>query len=89
MLRVRPLSWNQVRIIIRDIIDKEMGRTKLIETYRGRITDRIKLIVFQTYFDKGYSTARAMAEYFKIPVTSAHYWIQEIKNDLKQLRDEN
>jgi len=61
----------------------------VIETYRGRITDRIKLIVFQTYFDKGYSTARAMAEYFKIPVTSAHYWIQEIKNDLKQLRDEN
>ncbi len=30
----------------------------VIETYRGRITDRIKLIVFQTYFDKGYSTAR-------------------------------
>ena len=61
----------------------------VIETYRGRITDRIKLIVFQCYFDKGYSTARAMAEYFRIPVTSAHYWIQEIKNDLKNLRDEN
>ena len=61
----------------------------IIETYRGSITDRIKLIVFQTYFDKGYSTARAMAEYFKIPVTSAHYWIQEIKTDLKNLRDEN
>lgn len=61
----------------------------VIETYRAGITDRIKLIVFQTYFDKGYSTARSMAEYFKIPVTSAHYWIQQIKNDLKQLRDEN
>jgi hypothetical protein len=61
----------------------------IIETYRGSITDRIKLIVFQTYFDKGYSTARAMAEYFKIPVTSAHYWIQEIKTDLKNIRDEN
>jgi hypothetical protein len=61
----------------------------VIETYRGRITDRIKLIVFQCYFDKGYSTARAMAEYFRIPVTSAHYWIQEIKTDLKNLRDEN
>jgi hypothetical protein len=61
----------------------------VIDIYRRGITDKIKLIVFQTYFDKGYSTARSMAEYFKIPVTSAHYWIQEIKTDLKQLRDEN
>jgi hypothetical protein len=61
----------------------------VIDIYRRGITDRIKLIVFQCYFDKGYSTARAMAEYFRIPVTSAHYWIQEIKTDLKKIRDEN
>lgn len=60
----------------------------VIDIYRRGIKDRIKLIVFQTYFDKGYSTARAMAQYFRIPVTSAHYFIQEIKNDLKKLRNE-
>lgn len=67
---------------------KYQDNMSIIDIYRRGITDRIKLIVFQTYFDKGYSTARAMAQYFRIPVTSAHYFIQEIKNDLKQLKDE-
>lgn len=60
-----------------------------VEIYKRGMTDRIKVIIFEAYFDKGYSTARAMAKYFDIPVTSAHYFIRDIKNDLKRIRDEN
>jgi hypothetical protein len=53
-----------------------------IEVYRNNIDDKIKLIIFEAYFDKGYTTARAMGKYFDLPFTTAHYWIREIKNDL-------
>jgi len=53
-----------------------------IEVYRNNIDDKIKLIIFEAYFDKGYTTARAMGKYFDLPFTTAHYWIKEIKNDL-------
>lgn len=60
-----------------------------VEIYKRGMTDRIKLIIFDAYYEKGYTTARAMAKYFDIPVTSAHYFIRDIKNDLKRIRDEN
>jgi hypothetical protein len=78
-----------------DLLDKiredmaYQNNMAVIDIYRRSITDRIKLIVFQTYFDVGYCTARSMAEYFKIPVSSAHTWIKEIKTDLKNLKNEN
>jgi hypothetical protein len=53
-----------------------------IEVYRNNIDDRIKLLIFEAYYDKGYSTARAMGKYFDLPFTTAHFWIREIKNDL-------
>lgn len=53
-----------------------------IEVYRNNIDDKIKLIIFEAYYDKGYTTARAMGKYFDLPFTTAHYWIKEIKNDL-------
>ncbi len=53
-----------------------------IEVYRNNIDDRIKLLIFEAYYDKGYSTARAMGKYFNLPFTTAHFWIREIKNDL-------
>lgn len=58
----------------------------LIEIYRSEIDDHVHRIVFEAYIDKGYITARAMAKYFDIPVTSAHYLIKEIKQNLKELQ---
>jgi hypothetical protein len=58
----------------------------LIEIYSSEIDDHVHRIVFEAYIDKGYITARAMAKYFDIPVTSAHYLIKEIKQNLKQLQ---
>jgi len=60
-----------------------------IEIYRNTIEDRIKLIIFEAYFDKGYTTARAMGKYFNLPYVTAHYWIREIKEDLKRIKLEN
>lgn len=60
-----------------------------IEIYRNTIKDRIKLIIFEAYYDKGYTTARAMGKYFDLPFTTAHYWIKEIKEDLKRIKIEN
>lgn len=58
----------------------------MIEIYRSQISDNVHRIVFEAYIDKGYTTARAMAKYFDIPVTSAHYLIKEIKQNLRQLQ---
>jgi hypothetical protein len=60
-----------------------------IEIYRNTIEDRIKLIIFEAYYDKGYTTARAMGKYFNLPYVTAHYWIREIKEDLKRIKLEN
>ncbi len=58
----------------------------IIEIYRNNIDDNVHRIVFEAYIDKGYTTARAMAKYFDIPVTSAHYLIKEIKQKLNSLQ---
>jgi len=60
-----------------------------IEIYKNTIEDRIKLIIFEAYYEKGYTTARAMGKYFDLPFTTAHYWIKEIKEDLKRIKREN
>ncbi len=60
-----------------------------IEIYRNTIQDRIKLIIFEAYYDKGYTTSRAMGKYFNLPYVTAHYWIREIKEDLKRIKIEN
>jgi hypothetical protein len=60
-----------------------------IEIYKNTIQDRIKLIIFEAYYDKGYTTARSMGKYFDLPFTTAHYWIREIKEDLKRIKLEN
>lgn len=58
----------------------------IIEIYRAQIEDNVHRIVFEAYIDKGYTTARAMAKYFGITVTSAHYLIKEIKQNLNSLQ---
>lgn len=70
------------------ILEDKMYSThkSLIEIYRSEIDDHVHRIVFEAYIDKGYITARAMAKYFDIPVTSAHYLIREIKQNLRKLQ---
>ena len=65
------------------------GWKSAVDIYRDGLTDNIKSIVATAYFDKGYTTARSMAKYFDIPVTSAHYLIADIKKTLKYIHDEN
>ena len=60
-----------------------------IEIYRNTIEDRIKLIIFEAYYDKGYTTHRELAKYFDLPDTTCYYWIREIKKDLKRIKLEN
>ena len=68
---------------------KYHNQKSCIEIYKREVKDRIKLIIFDAYYEKGYTTARAMAKYFDIPVTSAHYYIRDIKHDLNKIKDEN
>lgn len=70
------------------ILEDKMYSTQkaIIEIYRSQIQDNVHRIVFEAYIDKRYTTARSMAKYFDIPVTSAHYLIREIKQNLKQLQ---
>lgn len=58
----------------------------LIEIYRKEIVDKVELIVFQAYIDKGYTTSRAMAIYFNITHTSAYYLIKELKQNINKLQ---
>lgn len=58
----------------------------LIEIYRKEIVDKVELIVFQAYIDKGYTTSRAMAIYFGITHTSAYYLIKELKQNINKLQ---
>jgi hypothetical protein len=68
---------------------KYHNQKSCIEIYKREVKDRIKLIIFDAYYEKGYTTARSMAKYFDIPVTSAHYYIRDIKHDLNRIKDEN
>lgn len=60
-----------------------------VDIYRDGLTDSVSITVAKAYFDKGLTTATAMSQHFKIPRTSAHYLIAEIKQKLKQLKYEN
>jgi hypothetical protein len=58
----------------------------LIEIYRNEITDRVQKIVYEAYIDRGYVTAKSMAQYFGITTTSAYYFIKDIKQNLNELQ---
>jgi hypothetical protein len=60
----------------------------VIEIYRNTVDDRIKLIFFETYHDKGYNTTRSIADHFNISVFTAHAMITEMKHDLRRLKHE-
>ena len=58
----------------------------LIEIYRKQITDKVELIVFEAYIDKGYITSRSLATYFGITHTPAYYLIKELKQNINKLQ---
>lgn len=62
---------------------KFSDRLELLENYRGKIDDKIKLIFFETYYDKRVSTGRTIAKHFGISHTSAHFMINEMLDSIK------
>ena len=64
---------------------KLTAQSQAIETYRNECTDRVKLIFFETYYDKGYNTTRAIANHFDISVFAAHAMIREMKDDIQDI----
>lgn len=66
--------------------DKYNYKKAMVEIYRKEQTDRIKRIVFEAYYDKGYSTQTALAKYFNINNTSAYFLIKEIKKNINEIQ---
>jgi hypothetical protein len=66
--------------------EKYNFKKAMIEIYRTEQSDRIKKIIFEAYYDKGYSTQTALAKYFKINNTSAYFLIKEIKENINQIK---
>jgi len=69
-----------------EIEDSYNFKKAIIEIYRNNIDDRIKKLIFEAYYDKGYSTQTALAKYFDINTTSAYFLIKEIKENVKQIQ---
>lgn len=61
-------------------------RKSIIEIYRTEQKDVVKKIIFEAYYDKGYSTQTALAKYFDINCTSAYYLIKEIKKNINEIQ---
>ena len=68
------------------IEDRYNFKKAVVEIYRANIDDRIKKLIFEAYYDKGYSTQTALAKYFDINTTSAYFLIKEIKENIKQIQ---
>lgn len=56
--------------------------------YRKNQRDQVKKIVFETYFDKGITSCRKMGKHFGISTMSAHGYIKEMKEEIKQIAHE-
>jgi hypothetical protein len=67
---------------------KLQTQKQAIEQYREQCNDRVKLIFFETYYDKGYNTTRAIANHFDISVFAAHAMIREMKDDIQDIYTE-
>lgn len=77
---------------LNDKVQEEMryqNHKAVVEIYRRTVPNRVKGIIFEAYFDKGYTTSRSMAKYFNIPDTSAYYYIRDIKEELNRIKNAN
>jgi len=84
---------------IEDVIDTDLEEKLLIEErynlqmsackhYRDTQKDQVKKIVFETYYDKGITSCRKMGSHFGISTMSAHSYIKEMKQEIKQIAHE-
>jgi hypothetical protein len=64
---------------------KLTAQSEAIEIYRATCNDRVKLIFFETYYDKGYNTTRAISSHFDISVFAAHGMIREMKDEINEI----
>jgi hypothetical protein len=69
-----------------ELEEKHNFKKAMVEIYRNSLDDRIKKIIFEAYYDKGYSTQTALAKYFGINSTSAYFLIKEIKENINQIQ---
>jgi hypothetical protein len=57
-----------------------------IQKYRSEIVDPVEKRIAQVYFDDKKQTAEAMAEYFNVSRTSAHYMIRDLKQKIRKIQ---
>jgi hypothetical protein len=57
-----------------------------IQKYRSEITDPVEKRIAQVYFDDKKQTAEAMADFFKVSRTSAHYMIRDLKHKIRKIQ---
>jgi hypothetical protein len=80
-------SYEVIENIIREQeqeVDPYENEVKAVETY-SQINDRVKRRVFEVYYNEGQNTCRKMASYFNISIVSAMNLIQEMKQDLIEI----
>lgn len=85
--KISILSYEVIENIIREQeqeVDPYENEVKAVDTY-SQINDRVKRRVFEVYYNEGQNTCRKMASYFNISVKSAMNLIQEMKQDLIQI----
>lgn len=80
-------SYEVIENIIREQeqeVDPYKNEVKAVDTY-SQINDRVKRRVFEVYYNEGQNTCRKMASYFNISIVSAMNLIQEMKQDLIEI----
>lgn len=60
-------------------------RKYCIQKYMSEIKDPVEKRIAEAYFIEERQTAKAMADFFDIPRTSAHYMIRNLKQKLREL----
>ena len=69
-----------------EYIDPYEEEVVAIEKYRC-VKDRVKRRVFEVYYDQNINTCRKMATYFNINTRTSMTLIQEMKKDLKTIKN--
>jgi hypothetical protein len=57
-----------------------------IQKYRSEITNPVEKRIAEVYFDDKKQTAEAMADFFNVSRTSAHYMIRDLKQKIRKIQ---
>lgn len=57
-----------------------------IQKYRSEITNPVEKRIAEVYFDDKKQTAEAMADFFNVSRTSAHYMIRDLKHKIRKIQ---